>query len=278
MAEPRDPRVRAAYRALPDETPSPELDAAIRAAARRAAGSRPGGARRWQVPISIAAVLALAIGVSLQVERERPLRIDEGAPPSAGSAEYPVPAAEPEQQAAPAKPAAPAPLLKESAPVRAEPPRAAPDAKRFAPDPPRPAEPARANVAPPPAASPPAAAMPSAPSASPMPAAAPRPSAVTMPSAAPPSAADAAAPARAAAPQPLGRAKSEAARESVSQEEKAVAGVAGAPDSPERQLERIAALRERGLHDEADRALAEFRRLHPDHPLTPEWRRRVERP
>src|SRR5512139_3867117 len=104
MADPRDDRVSSAYRELPGEGPPAALDAAIQATARRAVGSRPGAARRWQVPVSIAAVLALAIGVSLQVDREKPVVVD-GTPVPSGSAEYPVPQAEPEKAA----PAAPAP-------------------------------------------------------------------------------------------------------------------------------------------------------------------------
>jgi hypothetical protein len=44
------------------------------------------------------------------------------------------------------------------------------------------------------------------------------------------------------------------------------------------ELERIAALRAEGKHDEADRALAEFRKRFPDYRIAEEMRRRVERP
>ena len=66
MADPeRDERVSASYRALGREEPSAALDAAILAAARRR-GSR------WGVPVSIAAVLVLAAGVTLRMQQEQP--------------------------------------------------------------------------------------------------------------------------------------------------------------------------------------------------------------
>lgn len=307
MADPRDDRVTAAYRELPDEGPSPALDAALRAAARRAVGSRPGAARRWQVPVSIAAVLALAIGVSLQVDREKPMIVD-GTPVSTGNAEYPVsaPASEAEERVTPAKPmsappekkvnaappaapsgsssvpaapreampaasreampAAPAVLLKESVPARAAQSFPAPEAKRFAPDPPRaespalPASPA-ASVASPTQGS--GAISDSAPSTL---------KSAPPPAAAPPVSADAAEPAR-AAPRAVGRAKSEAIRDAATVEKAMV----GAVESAERRLERIAGLRARSLHDEADRALAEFRREYPGYRISEEWLRKVER-
>ena len=54
--------------------------------------------------------------------------------------------------------------------------------------------------------------------------------------------------------------------------------MSGALDTPERRLEHIADLRAKGLHDEADRALAEFRRAYPDYRLSEEWLRKLERP
>lgn len=64
----RDDALAAAYRALPAELPPPALDDAIRAAARCAvsAGPQPAGAgfvRRWQMPMSIAAVLVLCVSL-----------------------------------------------------------------------------------------------------------------------------------------------------------------------------------------------------------------------
>lgn len=60
----RDEHVSAAYRRLGREEPRAELDAAILAAARRR--------RRWAVPVSIAAVVVLAVGVALRLQLERP--------------------------------------------------------------------------------------------------------------------------------------------------------------------------------------------------------------
>jgi len=64
MADPdRDARVSERYRALGREQPPPELDAAILAASRRRHS-------RWVVPVSIAAVVMLAVGVTLRVQIE----------------------------------------------------------------------------------------------------------------------------------------------------------------------------------------------------------------
>jgi hypothetical protein len=47
--------------------------------------------------------------------------------------------------------------------------------------------------------------------------------------------------------------------------------------TPERELERIAQLRRDGKHDEADKALAEFRKRHPDYTIPEAMLERVER-
>jgi hypothetical protein len=47
-------------------------------------------------------------------------------------------------------------------------------------------------------------------------------------------------------------------------------------ERPERWLERIAELRSRGKHAEADKELAEFRRVYPSYPLSEVMRERVE--
>lgn len=66
MADPeRDDKVSAGYRALGSEEPPRALDDAILAAARR----KP---VRWRVPVSIAAVLALAVGVTLRMQPQGP--------------------------------------------------------------------------------------------------------------------------------------------------------------------------------------------------------------
>jgi len=54
------------------------------------------------------------------------------------------------------------------------------------------------------------------------------------------------------------------------------APAAAAPEPPEKWLDRIAELRSRGRHAEADKALAEFRRAYPNYPLSNVMRERVE--
>ena len=56
--------------------------------------------------------------------------------------------------------------------------------------------------------------------------------------------------------------------------ERALARAVAEP--PERWLERIAELRSRGKHEEADKALAEFRRAYPDYRMSEVMRERVE--
>ena len=48
-------------------------------------------------------------------------------------------------------------------------------------------------------------------------------------------------------------------------------------ESPEAELERIAELRRQGKHEEADKALAEFRKRNPDFRISDEMLRKVER-
>ncbi|MEA3192275.1 MAG: hypothetical protein QOD26_608 [Betaproteobacteria bacterium] len=48
--------------------------------------------------------------------------------------------------------------------------------------------------------------------------------------------------------------------------------------SPEAELERIARLRAAGRHEEADKALAEFRKRYPDYRLSEETKAKVEKP
>ncbi len=64
----RDEQLSAIYRAAPPDAPPPALDEAIRAAARRAVGARPRAAgasfaARWQMPLSVAAVLVLCVSL-----------------------------------------------------------------------------------------------------------------------------------------------------------------------------------------------------------------------
>jgi hypothetical protein len=61
----RDPQLSALYRAGSDAGPPSALDDAIRAAARRevSAGPRRTAARRWRLPLSLAAVLVLSVSM-----------------------------------------------------------------------------------------------------------------------------------------------------------------------------------------------------------------------
>jgi hypothetical protein len=61
----RNEKVSAGYRALGGEEPPRALDEAILAASRRSPS-------RWRVPLSVAAVLVLAVGVTLRMLPQRP--------------------------------------------------------------------------------------------------------------------------------------------------------------------------------------------------------------
>src|SRR5438067_6977595 len=132
VSEPGDKLTRA-YRDLAREEPPPALDRAILAASQRAL-HRPSLARRWAAPVSIAAMLVLAIGVTLEMQHEQP-GIETSAPQRGA---IPPRAVEPQ----------PAPLPQAQAPVTPEPevklkrepvapPAKAPRAKREAIAPPR---------------------------------------------------------------------------------------------------------------------------------------------
>jgi hypothetical protein len=48
-------------------------------------------------------------------------------------------------------------------------------------------------------------------------------------------------------------------------------------EPPERWLERIAELRKQGMHDEADKALEEFRKRYPDYRIPESMLEKVEK-
>lgn len=137
-----DPQLAAIYRAGAEAGPPPQLDDAIRAAARRevGAGPRRSGFRRWQLPLSLAAVLLLSVTVVTQMREQgadRPEALI--APPPA-----PVPAPSVEARREPAREVSPA--LPAAKPAAKAPPVAAPV-------PPSPAVAALSSqMAPPPAA------------------------------------------------------------------------------------------------------------------------------
>jgi hypothetical protein len=199
MAEERDPKLTQHYRELGREEPPRELDQTILAAAHRAADKAhaplvtPAGRHRWYFAFGAAAVLVLAVGVAVHVERDRPDMEAASVPQS------PAPvAAVPEQ-------------------------RKAKEESREARD-------------------------------------------------------DAAV---ATARSELKRQPAEAApkREPSAEESwrQRTGALSAASETPERWLERIVELRKAGRHDEADRALAEFRERYPDYRVSAEMLEKVER-
>jgi hypothetical protein len=79
-----DDKLTRRYRELAREEPPVAVDAALLAAAHRAVKARP-FSQRWMGPVSIAAVLVLGIGVSLNMQRDRP-GVEVAAPPKDYSA------------------------------------------------------------------------------------------------------------------------------------------------------------------------------------------------
>lgn len=261
MTEERDPKVSAAYRDLGAEEPPRALDDAILAAARRSA--RP-WARRWAVPLSLAAVLVLSVTVTLRIQHEQP------------ALESPAPAQK-EPAAAP-----PVELAEAQLKLKAEEQLKAPTRERRVKtalqgetkqDEPKPFVQPMRDEAP--------AAAPAAPAV-----VAPAPSAVLS------SRADAARGAASSVAGTMARQAEErtardaeaAARapqvgpvQALARRAEPAATAKSAAQPPERELERIAELRRQGKHDEADKALAEFRKNHPDFRIPEPMLERVER-
>ena len=216
------------YRSLPREEPPRHLDEAILAAARRAANTRPAplvvpsGRQRWYFPLAAAAIIVLAVAVTMHVEREQP------DPEAAVVAPATEPAAEPPRVFAPDPKPTPSQERKRDAIAESR----APGARREnAPL----TDLQKAQTPPPP------------------PAAAPAP------------------------PQDaIGRA-GESARADVAARAAQARREAPPPDTPEQVLQGIAELRRQGKHDEADKALAEFRKRYPDYQISEEMRAKVER-
>lgn len=266
-----DDKLARAYRDLPREEPPARLDAAILAAARREVAPR-SFVQRWRVPVSLAAVLVLAIGITLELQHQEP-GIETSLPsaaapapaPSTPAPEMPAPQSPPaaatrsEAARSDARAAAKANEARDAA--RHEAPARPVTKMQVAPQREAPGEPPPAFIPP---AAPPSAAAPSlqaAPArAAPVESAAPPP-ALSTPAATAPS------PSSFAAPEAK-RARS-AADANVSGE-KAVAS------DPVAELERIAHLRHAGLDEEADRALEAFRRRHPDYRIDEDLWQRVK--
>lgn len=243
MADERDAKVAAAYRALGTEEPPRTLDEAILAAARQPS-ARPerSRTRRWALPLSLAAVVVLSVTVTLRIQQELP--VIEAPTPVAREA-----ATEKASPAAPEKPLA-----------QAEP-RSRP-ASRKDPVPFQPAAPDNAAVA----AAPPV----------PAPAAAPAPIAAMRAAESSVAGADARVSEERMA-RDTEAAGALAKRSAPTVASAPVAALKAAPETPERELERIAGLRREAKHAEADKALAEFRKRYPDYRIAEPMLERVER-
>jgi hypothetical protein len=201
------------YRELARDEPPRQVDEAILAAARRAVDARPAplvaptGRRRWYFPLAAAAIIVLAVAVTVHVARQRPdLEVAE------------------------------APVRQEQAPAAQAP--AEPRAKALD-------DLEKRQVAP---AAPPA----------------PSPEPSTS------GARDSVRADAAASPQPR------AETQSVMRERSAALG-AVAVASPEQWLQGIIDLRRQGRHEEADKALAEFRRAYPDYRISEAMLEKVEK-
>ena len=292
-----DDKLSKRYREIGSEEPDGRLDASILAASRRAVAPRR-GSQRWAIPVSLAAVLVLAVGVTLRMQQEMP-----GIETSTPTREAPEPPASPPLQTAPpmaipesAKPqlqsrskdkleesrqdeARQATTTKEKKALEtqhAPAPQSSPALEQKQAEPERPVEPPLAKVQPKPFAdavspAPPAPASnlapssPAAASSAPAPSSRPAPETLRLEaqSGASPTTparpqADAAAPPPAQAPMAAARAKHDSRDLSADTAKKEAN-----KDPLERELERIAVLRREGRHVEADVALDKFRRENP---------------
>lgn len=235
----RDEELARLYRALAKEEPPEALDAAILAASRRAV-VRPSLARRWAGPVSVAAVLVLAIGVTLEMRDEAPGIEAPATSPPALERPRGEPAAPEAKREEPVPEARRREERREIAPARPAPRAVAP----------QPAPPARAesNVAPAPAA-------PSASSPAPAPAA-PAASKI-VPMQARPSRSTLGVPEEKRLSAPAAASSAPAAADLATRPSRDRA------DDPAALLEAIAKLRAAGEDAEADRALEDFRRRYP---------------
>ena len=294
MTEERDPRVSRHYRELGAEEPPRELDQAILAAAHRAADRAhaplvaPVGRHRWYFAFGTAAILMLAVAITVQLDRQA---LDPEALPVASA---PTPSdradrfdslAEKENKAQlePSKPLAdagpPPGRERRKAPVQQAAPAASPPAEVK----PQAAEVARADRLEAQRQQTPAE-MQNVPSAAPA-TPAPAPSAQTDSRDSSSSAAagvlfsrqDEARRSLGAAPAADQAASSPEAKARPQPKAGVVASIAP-PLGPEQLLERIAELCKEGRHEEADKALEEFRKQYPGYRISEEMLKKVERP
>jgi hypothetical protein len=290
MTEERDPTLSRRYRELGAEEPPRSIDQAILAAAHRAADHAhaplvaPAGRHRWYFAFGAAAILALAVAITVQVDRG-PLDPEAVAPAAAPAerkesvADDKGPASRAQQpqeetlarlQKKPERPKpAPSTPARDSGQLREKPTsvetQSAPAAPPATPTPSQSgsqdrssgaaAEVARTDRLEPHLNQAPAVQMQNAP---------------------------AAAPVTPTQPQADNRDQSSAAAAGVlltrpqAKEGRVTASIMP-PLSPEQLLERIAELRKQGRHEEADKALAEFRKQYPDYRISEETLKKVER-
>jgi len=249
MAEERDAKVSQHYRGLQALEPPPELDQTIVAASRRVVSSP--GRHRWYYSLAAAAVLVFAVALTLHIERERPDAegLSQAAAPQL-RLERELRGVIKQPAESESKPAA----QQQSKPDEVRPgiARDAEPRSGFAPEPPASAADALAAAAAAPQQEP-------APAA---PAVAARRLAERRKSEAP--------------PQMQLRREETLARQYAPAPAAVPILAPAAPERPERWLERIAELRSRGKHAEADKELVEFRRVYPSYPLSEVMRERVE--
>lgn len=246
MADEHDPKLSEHYRRLEPLEPPPALDQKILAAARRAADTphaplvTPAGRHRWYYGLAAAAVLTFAVALTLHMERERP-DVD-----AVSTAAEPPPQLRLERELRGVI-KRPAEAESQSAPK--------PGALAFTPDP-----------------------KPKLEMAEKLEDAAPAPAPQRAPSAGARNRVSAEAPQRARSEARLASSRdaNEEARQPAAASAPADQVVARAPENPERWLDRIAELRSRGRHAEADKELAEFRRVYPNYRLSEVMRERVE--
>jgi hypothetical protein len=211
----------------------------------------PAGRRRWYVPLAAAAVITLAVAVTVQMERQKPddeVVVATAPPPQVPAEERAAARLEKEQAFSGPAAEQPKPAQKQKADAMRDLAKSTEQAAGAAGARERqaPAEAqARSDAA--------------------------RDSVASVP-ASPPVVAQAA---PAPAPEP-------ARREMEAQRPQASVMARGKLESkvmetPEAALERIAELRKQGKHEEADKALAEFRKQYPDYRISDETRAKVER-
>lgn len=253
-----DPKLSERYRGLPREEPPRSLDDAILAASRRSVHGR----RRWYGPLAAAAVITLAIGVTLHVQHDRPSEEVDAVSPSMTVQETP-----------------PAEAPKAAAPRRADemmrqPERRAP--QPFAGAPSSADSAGELARAPAPATAPPEPAAKAEQGNDVGSASAGARAQRDEQRSAPESAAAQRAPSPQAAPVPR-PVPAPAAKPAPDRSGRGAARLMQREKAPEPELERIAELRRLGRHEDADKALAEFRKTYPDYKISGAMLERVER-